>query len=420
MTIRDECYDEAIRLLKRSSSGAGFVASPSDWQYGGIWSRDAAYSAWGALLSGEDDLITTTASSLRTMASHQARFGQIPNTVWPSDGYWDWGENGSTDASALFILTLKHYFDTTHDESLVDQLLPAATRAASWLAHQDANNFGLIDSTKASDWMDSTLNRSGKVLYINVLYASAIRTMESFGSQPPALSSGEIIERINALFWPSDIDPFRVCLSHVNYNNANNAPARFPHETLPNAYRAAAAAAGSRQFYISHVDYGRLVNRCDVLANSLAIVLDVAPVERARTIAGYLHQQSQIAPFPCRSWTVPDNGGPDSPGLWKSEIDRFQGERWRNQPFEYHNAGVWPLVGGFYVAALCKLGLWEEADAELTRLASANEVAETGRWGFHEWLHGQTGSPQGAPGQAWSAGSFLLAFRSFAAAPSPA
>ena len=412
--VEEECYEEAKHLLKECCSESGFVASPSDIHYGGIWTRDAAYTAWGALLTGEDQLIQNAAASLQTMASHQAPLGQIPNAVWPKRGYWDWGENGSTDSSALFIITLGRYFAATSDDGLVDKLLPIASKAASWLAHQDASNFGLIDSPAASEWMDSTLNRSGKVFYNNVLYAEAIRTLEVFGGDFSLLSFSEIVDRINALFWPSYDDPFSLLLSHVPYRADDF---HFPHETSPNAYRDAASEAG--RFYISHVDYGRIIDRCDVLANSLSVVLDVAPPARANAVLDHLLAASRNSPFPGQTWTEPDDAGDDSPGLWKSDVDRYQGARWRNRPLQYHNAGIWPFVGGFFVGALIKAERLEHAAVELCRLADANEVAAPGgRWGFLEWLDGRDGAPRGTPRQAWSAGAYAYAFQSLALARS--
>jgi glycogen debranching enzyme len=34
-----------------------------------------------------------------------------------------------------------------------------------------------------------------------------------------------------------------------------------------------------------------------------------------------------------------------------------------NLPEQYHNGGIWPFVGGFYVAALVKAGRLDEASA---------------------------------------------------------
>jgi len=52
-----------------------------------------------------------------------------------------------------------------------------------------------------------------------------------------------------------------------------------------------------------------------------------------------------------------------------------------------------------------------EARAELARVAAANRLSRGSGpgWGFHEWIDARTGKPEGAPGQSWSAGAYLLA-----------
>lgn len=83
--------------------------------------------------------------------------------------------------------------------------------------------------------------------------------------------------------------------------------------------------------------------------------------------------------------------------------------RWTNPDFSYHNAGIWPFVGGFHVTALALSLRQRRADELLGRLAAANQAGATEPWGFHEWLHGETGKPEGAPDQAWNAGMYVLA-----------
>ncbi len=80
-----------------------------------------------------------------------------------------------------------------------------------------------------------------------------------------------------------------------------------------------------------------------------------------------------------------------------------------NFPDHYINGGIWPFIGGFYVAALVRAKRWKEAEEQLVKLAAANQLAVTGEWGFHEWLHGTSGRPNGAPNQAWSAAMYLYA-----------
>ena len=78
----------------------------------------------------------------------------------------------------------------------------------------------------------------------------------------------------------------------------------------------------------------------------------------------------------------------------------------QNLEWRYHNAGIWPFVGGFWVAALAAGGKTAHARRALAGIARANEV---GNWGFIEWFHGKSGEPQGMPGQSWNAAMFLLA-----------
>jgi glycogen debranching enzyme len=74
----------------------------------------------------------------------------------------------------------------------------------------------------------------------------------------------------------------------------------------------------------------------------------------------------------------------------------------------HHNGGIWPWVGGAYVAALVHCGRHDEAKRQLTALARALDQG-TERWECNEWLHGVSGEAMGAKHQAWSAGMFLYA-----------
>jgi glycogen debranching enzyme len=81
-----------------------------------------------------------------------------------------------------------------------------------------------------------------------------------------------------------------------------------------------------------------------------------------------------------------------------------------NLPEQYHNGGIWPFVGGFYVAALVKAGRMDEARHQLEKLAEVNRLGVEEEWEFNEWCHGRTGRPMGYPHQAWSAGMYVFAY----------
>jgi glycogen debranching enzyme len=78
----------------------------------------------------------------------------------------------------------------------------------------------------------------------------------------------------------------------------------------------------------------------------------------------------------------------------------------QNFVWQYHNGGIWPMVGGFWITALVKAGRTQQAAAELPRLA---RVCALGNWAFTEWLQGKTLAPRGMPGQSWNAAAFLMA-----------
>jgi glycogen debranching enzyme len=90
--------------------------------------------------------------------------------------------------------------------------------------------------------------------------------------------------------------------------------------------------------------------------------------------------------------------------LWRPYMARHQ----QNIVHQYHNGGIWPFVGGFWVMALARQGLHALAWSELARLAQVNALDD---WRFTEWFHGRTLAPMGMAGQSWNAATFLLAQR---------
>ena len=82
----------------------------------------------------------------------------------------------------------------------------------------------------------------------------------------------------------------------------------------------------------------------------------------------------------------------------------------QNFPYQYHNGGIWPFIGGFYVAALVKAKQFKKAEEELKRLAAANKQGRKVSWEFNEWLDGIRGKPMGGVYQAWSAGAYIFAY----------
>jgi glycogen debranching enzyme len=409
--IVDSGAVQALDVLRGSASPQGFVASAALPHYAVLWARDVAFSAMGADVSGDPVLVESVRTSLVSLARTQSRNGQIANDYWPGRKYWDFHESGSTDATCLFVVATAQHLAAHPDAALRARLWPHLRRAVSWLGAQDANQFSLIDSPMGGDWMDSTLQRSGKLLYVNVLYQRALRGMAELAADPAQArrygAHAELVRRkLNTFFWPQTDDDYGTMLEGTRF--PRGADVTFPHPVGKAAH--AAAARADRSFYLSHVEGQRRVDECDVLGNVLAVLFGVADAARAQRIMSHLRQSDAVLPYPVRTYIEPLQPG-DRWGMLKTDLDQVQDPRWRNAPHRYHNAGVWPFIGGLYVVALERVGMHRDAVAAMQRLAAANRLGENGaEWGFHEWIDSATGAPGGAPRQTWSAGTYLLAY----------
>lgn len=403
---QDDAYEQAIALLQRSTTASGFVASPAFENYAVIWVRDAAITSLGALVSGDDSLVQAAVASLETMGRARSPLGQVAAVVRPEQGTWDWVEAGVVDATAWYVILAGAVLAATGRADLVEPHWEGITAALDWLRHQDVTGSGLISAAPATDWMDSSLTRSGRTLNLNVLYywaaAAAERVASALGREPPA-DVKDISWRINTLFWPTEGDgPERL----LEGSGVPYIPEVFPHEATVRSF--AAAAARERSHYVSHVIHAMFNEECDVLANLTAVCLAVADREKRRLVLDHLDEAGVARPFPSR--TLGEAIGDDSGSAMRiPDAETYMNPRWTNPPYSYHNAGIWPFVGGFHVTALALCSRPKEASALLAGLAAANHAGNDAPWGFHEWLHGETGEPRGAPDQAWSAGMYVLA-----------
>ena len=408
----------ALDVLRAGASPRGLVASAEIPHYAAVWTRDVAFSALGAHASADATVAEAVARSLLGLARLQSRPGQIPNTWWPGRRHWDFHEAGCTDANCLYVVAADQHLRAWPDPTLERRLLPHLRRAMRWLECQDANQFTLIDSPAGGDWMDSTLQRAGKLLYVNVLYHRALEGMarlDTRASQRWRERAALLRRKIDLLLWPEPGGDHAELLAvpgragaQVGLRGTGSAASGFPHPIGPAARRAAMRA--DRWHYLSHVDGGRYVDECDVLGNVLAVLYGIPTPERARRIMEGLDASPAARPYPMRTYTRSFQAG-DRWGMYRRDLEPYQDPRWRTPPGRYHNGGVWPFIGALHAVALHRVGMAEAARSALARVSAANRLSSgpASGWGFHEWIDAATGEPGGAPGQSWSAGTYLLA-----------
>lgn len=390
--LTDIAFEKAQEILSSECSPIGLMASPEGYPH--VWARDSVITSLGALLSpGHENCLR---SSLHTLGGQQSELGAIPNNVSVATGRLDHTNAGSVDSNLWFILGHAFQYRVSGDKKFLRDQWPILELALLWLRYQDSNGCGLLEIHEAADWADLLANRFN-VLYDNVLWYAALRAM---GELSAALGqdgntyktvADDVLHKIRIVLW-------------VGSENEDEWGPDCPgHEEWKHTLSQVDPVLVKRPFFLPYVAFRDFGDYCDVFGNLLAILFGVANPAQEKRILDYLHQVGIAEPFPVRVLNpVIHPGNKD----WRE----YYRNNNLNLPEQYHNGGVWPFVGGFYVAALVKSGRMDEAKQQLDNLAKVNQLGVSEEWEFNEWCHGRTGRPMGYPHQAWSAGMYVFAY----------
>ena len=371
------CHRRSVELLKRNLAPGGILAaSPSarasERGYTAIFGRDAAVCAIGMAVSGDQLLERAAAAGLHTLAQHQAPNGQIAKFVDLQKQEADFWYLGCIDSTLWWLIALAFLNRRRHAHELRRRYAKHIKLAIQWLLAQEHQRFFLLQQNEASDWAD-IMPRSGFVLYTNALWYYVKRLYRLARAE-------ETRENFNGLFHP-----FSAGLAE--YRRAR----------LLNDY--VLRGGRDRDLYLSFVNFSFFGEEGDVFGNVLAILLGLADGRASKRTLDALTKARVNQPYPVRAVTRPIKK--DS-SLWRAYMGRHR----QNLVWQYHNGGIWPMVGGFWIAALVSAGRIEEARTDLVRLARVCALRD---WSFTEWLHGKTLAPRGMPGQSWNAAAFLMA-----------
>ncbi|MGH8746133.1 MAG: amylo-alpha-1,6-glucosidase, partial [Burkholderiales bacterium] len=313
-------------------------------------------------------------AGLATLAERQAANGQIPKFVDPGSDSGDFWYVGCIDATLWWLVALRWLERRALQPRLLARLAPHAARALAWLGAQEHPRIGLLQQNEASDWAD-IMPRSGFVLYSNALWYRVKRLYGLAGAE-------QTRRHFNQLFLPSerDVPDYRRLRLLAHYARRKRS---FP------------------DLYLSFVNLAAAGDEGDVFGNLLAALFGLADGARVAAMLRAIARAQTGAPHPVRVTCRPI---PPGDPLWRPYMSRHR----PNFEHQYHNGGIWPMVGGFWVAALAARGMKAKARDELLRLARANAL---NGWQFNEWFHGLTGKPSGMPRQSWNAAAYLLACR---------
>ena len=338
-------------------------------------------AALGAHTVPDEQIQTALQASLCLLKDHRSSTGAIPNNVDCSTrranfrAYADgglWWVIGSTILEP--------------DPHTIREIL-------RWYDYQDVDQTGLLSMQESSDWQDLFCTR-GQGLYLNCLYVLALRTAARlFGPEEGECylrKADATAERVNALFWYRGDGNL---LPHIAHTYSTQGVAQL--DSLGRRrWQPEKRYLKEEQYYLPYLAFRDVGEWFDSLGNLLAILAGVADAQQAGIILDLISRHALDA-CPLRSLTPAVQAGDRD---WRDYYGAL------NNPYHYHNGGVWPFIGGFYVAALTRMGRHEAAAKALQDLAELNRRGQ-----FNEWHHGETGEPMGVHDQAWSAGMYLFA-----------
>ncbi|MEZ4668261.1 MAG: glycoside hydrolase 100 family protein [Anaerolineae bacterium] len=398
--LRD-MHVNALEILHRCATPSGFRASGLAAGYPQVWARDNGIIALGAFASGDADLIATARATLLTLGKHQSGRGLIPLNVNPDSGYISTENAGAVDANLWFILLHFLHLQHTGDTAFLNEHWETITRALVWLEYQDMNECGLLEIPEAGNWMDLIAVRYN-TLYDNVLYYAAVLAYELMAQRVAAdlphhaveVNAAQIHERINLLMWIDRCWVAEHFAQHLERLKAIRLEWFMLYHNI--------GTISSRPYYLPWVAFREYGDWCDTLGNCLAILTGIADYHHSEHILRYMYQVGIAEPFPSKAIYPPIHPGETD---WRN----YYRSRNLNLPHQYHNGGIWPMVGGFHVASLVRHQWQSEAERLLLLLAGANQQGRNDDEGFNEWMHGVSGHPMGFELQGWSAAMYLYA-----------
>ncbi|GAK92048.1 hypothetical protein JCM19298_2536 [Nonlabens ulvanivorans] len=373
-------YIKSIELLRKASSTNGFLASALDISnYKRVWSRDGVICGLAALASGDDELIKTFEKTIHTLAAHQHEIGTIPSNVAFKGKKVEvsyGGLAGRVDAVTWFIIGVCQLAHYKQDHQIVETYKSHIDKCLALLNAWEFNNKHLMYVPLSGNWADEYIT-DGYVLYDQLLRLWALKSYNHFENNKDVSNKIIAIEEqlyINFI-GDSDSDKF-----HPRAYEAMDKKSYLPASFSPSGYK----------------------TQYDAFANSLFVMLDLGTQELRENIISYsqnLLSKTILKVLPAFWPPVMEEDEE-----WNLLKDNCKYE-FRNFPYEFHNAGSWPMVNGFYGLALAHMG-HDNIAQEL--LKNVNRLNEQKEFSFYENFHTKTGEPIGVPKCAWSAAGAVI------------
>jgi len=397
--LRESGLRQAVGLLHDCCTEHGFLASPTNRaNYRRIWGRDSSIISLAALLTDDRELIECARRSIETLAKHQGPHGEIPSNVDPTTGRISYGGTaGRVDADLWFLIACGSYWRTTGDDDFLRTMLEPMEKVRFLLGCWEFNTRGLLYVPPTGDWADEYL-QSGYVLYDNLLYLQAQRELCAMHRQLHHTADHNLDDRVARLKH----------LIRANYwfDEDSDIPEDVYHEVLYQNGRKATLEREHTYWMAFFTPFGYGF-RFDAMANALAILLGVSDEQQNARLDEFIDTQivnQEVMLLPAFHPVIRPKDE-----QWEDLQVTFS-HTFKNEPYEYHNGGLWPLVTSFYAAGLAMRGRTDLAEAYVCGIHAANQLEYDGvSWSFPEFVHGLDFTPGGTAPMAWSAAAAIIA-----------
>jgi hypothetical protein len=342
------------------------------------------------LLAGDAAITDALRATLETLAGAQGPDGQIPSNVQVADGQVQevsyGGLCGRVDALPWFVIGVCNLAHTTGDVAFAGRMRPALRRALDLLTTWEYNRRGLVYVPEGGDWADEYMLH-GYVLYDQLLRLWAIRCYAALFDDAEVRRQADALTRLlERTYWPSSADGAE------------------PYH--PYAYQRYLDEHGEPSFWLPALAPSGYATMFDAWSNALAVLLALGDARQHDGLLDHGHVLADALPHRLvpAFWPPIAEGDPGWTVLQANHRGTFQ-----NRPGHYHNGGAWPIINGWWGAALCVAGRADEAHPLLRQIHAANRQGqEDDTWTFAEYLDADQGAPGGTPRLAWSAAGTIL------------
>jgi len=317
------------------------------------------------------------------LARAQGPNGEIPSNIAaigelnPSFGKLA----GRIDAGSWFVIGAVHALRAFPEADERQALTRACARTILRYDVLELNDRGLLYCPLGGDWCDD-YNLDGYTLTPNLLRLWALELAASELEMSDLSGQAEELR----------------CLIERNYWIESAAKAENAYH--PRAFEREQQDAPLPYFRTSFSPAGYR-RELDALANALTLLLEVGTPTARKQVSGSLktaYHQSECTLIPAFSPTITE----DAPGY--ATLQAMAGFEFRNRPGHYHNGGAWPMVNGWCVAGLARLG----DHASAAHLQGAIEKANAKEPRYSEYLVGDSGVRGGVSPCSWSAAGELI------------